>query len=246
MARIALCLSGHLREFETAWPYLKTNVIDVIEPDVFGFTWTDSFGYYMHKVSKEHQSFTLGYDPASGEVPNHYIDSVCQRLFPKILKTRDSKNVSSFLDHLVKSNEDIEPKDWGWHRPRAKYQMLLGRQESIQLKAAYELKHKFVYDRVIYTRWDIVHENPISDDVLTGNAVKIPTRYNYSGLSDIWASGTSADMDIFCSMLARLPALRHKENFTTHQHHWLRDHCEHFGIEYQETDIPVSIANRPF
>lgn len=246
MQRVALCISGHFREFEIAWPYLKRNLIDVCQPDVFAFAWSDSFGRHLHKHDKTHASHTLGYDPLSPPVPDHYIDSVCRRLNPRRFAVRDSLDFYPLFDQLIEDNRDVEPTGWDWHRPRAKFQMLYARQEVCRLKQAHEQSCGFVYDRVIYTRWDIVHEEQIPSWAFYDPRVLMPYRYAYLGPSDIWAAGNSRDMDIWCSLLEHLPEIKTREGFTTHQHLWIKDQLNHFGIDYLLTGIPVQIANRPF
>ena len=68
MANIALCISGHFRNFEITWPSLKQYVIDIYKPDIFAHAWNDTFGNFMHKKDTSHISHTLGYDPNSGIV----------------------------------------------------------------------------------------------------------------------------------------------------------------------------------
>lgn len=42
--RIALCLFGQMRTYETCYKYLKRNVLDELDPDVFIHTWKNRGG----------------------------------------------------------------------------------------------------------------------------------------------------------------------------------------------------------
>ena len=61
--KVALCLTGHFRTFDYVFPYLKKNILDVYNPDVFGFVWSDSLGYYLHPHDTYDPRFKYGYDP---------------------------------------------------------------------------------------------------------------------------------------------------------------------------------------
>jgi len=245
MQRVALCISGHFRDFEVAWPSLKRHVIDVYKPDVFAHAWSDSFGSFLHKKDRNHPSFRLGYDPNSQAVPKHYIDMVARRLNPKALVTQDPDSIAQAVDDLLEANKQYEP-DWEWHRSRPKYQMMHGRTQCIKLKQRYEQGHGFRYDRVIFTRWDIVHEEPLPAWAMSDHRVLIPARYSYVGPADIWAVGSSQQMDSYGSMLDQYDEVKKTPGFCSDPHLWLRDHLDHNKVEYMICGIPVMIANRVF
>lgn len=245
MPRIALCISGHFRDFEVAWPSLKKHVIDVYEPDVFAHAWSDTFGHFMHTRDRHHPSFDLGYDPNSNPVSSSYANSVATRLQPKAFKMQDPASIKLLVDRLLSDNKQVEP-DWEWHRPRPKYQMIYGRTQSIKLKQQYERSHDFRYDRVIFTRWDIVHESSLPVWAMYDQRLLIPTRYSYVGPADVWASGSSDQLDTYGSMLDQLPDVRQTPGFSADPHLWLNSHLVHNNIDFVLCDIPVMIANRVF
>jgi hypothetical protein len=245
MPSLALCISGHFRDFEIAWPYLRRNLLDDYQPDIFGMAWSDSMGHATHARDKSDPNFEIGYDPAHAPVTDRYIDSVCQRLNPRMLKMLDPASMRDRFARLCDEHRNLEPEYW-LHRSIAKYQMLTAREVVINIKQDYERANGFVYDRVIYTRWDIVHEQRLANWILTDPRIIMSNRYTYGGPSDQWASGSSAQMDIWCSLLKHLPEVKHRPDFKTHPHTWIKDQLDHFGIEYILCDLPIMIANRPF
>lgn len=245
MPRIALCISGHFRDFEVAWPSLKKHVIDVYDPDVFAHAWNDSFGHFMHAKDKHHPSFDLGYDPSSKQVPSNYANSVAARLQPKAFKLQDPTTIKQLVDQLAEANKPFE-SSWEWHRPRPKYQMIYGKTQAIKLKRQYEQLHGFKYDRVIYTRWDIVHEAALPSWAVADYRLLIPSRYSYVGPADIWASGSSEQLDIYGDMLDQLPDVRQTPDFCTDPHLWLNSHLIYNRVDFVLCDVPVMIANRIF
>jgi hypothetical protein len=245
MQKIALCLTGHFRNFEIAWPYLKKHVIDPYQPDVFGFAWGDTFGNFMHAKDKDHPSYTLGYDPASQDIPRDYAESVAKRLHPKVLEVFDPTSINPLLDELIAKHKDVEP-DWEWHRPRSKYQMLYGRAHCNNLRLEYEKLRGASYDKIIFTRWDIIHEDPLPQWCLWDTRLILPRRYAYNGPSDIWAVGTSSQVNAYADMLSSYDAVKQTPNFVSNPHLWLRDALAYSNVEWILCNIPVMIANRPF
>lgn len=246
MQQIALCLTGHFRNFEIAWPYLKRHVIDPYQPDVFGFAWGDTFGDFMHARDKSHASFRLGYDPSSAQIDPSYAETVVKRLVPKSMEIHDPREIDLLLEGLVDRHRDVEP-DWEWHRPKSKYQMMYGRARCNQLRQEYEAAMGISYEKIIFTRWDIVHENALPTWTTWDTRLLLPMRYAYGGgPSDIWAVGTGTQIDCFANLLDNIDTLKQTPGFKSDPHHWLRDNLAHTNTEWLLCDIPVMIANRPF
>ena len=245
--RTALCLTGHLRNFFAVWPSLESNLIRLLEPDVFAFTWSDTTGMFMHIEDMTHPSYKLGYDPNSPPIPPGYIDEVKKVLKPKKMQVSDPAEFKDLIDDLTVRHRDVEP-EWIYHRAKPKFQMVLGRMLCMHLKRAHEMQHGFIYDQVIFTRWDVEHCKPMhicmSDDDLNDNII-VPNVYSYEGLSDIWAAGPSKMMDVYGNILPCLDLVKSTPGFHTNPHQWLESHLRYYGIKYLIKPIPVAIHNRP-
>jgi hypothetical protein len=243
--RTALCITGHFREFDHVWPSLRKHIIERFNPDIFALSWSDSFGLYQHKLDQRDPSFALGYDPKSPQVPPGYIEDVQRRMNPIVLRVVDPIKLTALLDYLIKKYAKVESL-YDFHRPRSKYQMMWARSQCMALKREYEAKQGFTYDRVIYTRWDILHENTIPDAAFTDERLVIPRTYTYNGPGDIWLSGSSWQLDAFGNMLDDIDTVMKTAGFHTNPHEWLRDQLAYYQIETVMMPIPVSIFNRPY
>lgn len=244
--RVALCLVGHLRDWDAVWPSLKENVIDVLQPDIFGFTWSDSLGYFMHVFDRSHPSFQVGFDPASPTVPQDLIDRIHDRLKPKMFQIMNSEDIKEYLDELAVKYKDCEP-DWIFHRARPKFQMMFNRMSCIKLKRQYEKENNIVYDRVIFTRWDVHHAEPIDTYIkkYVNNKIIIPNKYTYGGLCDIWCMGPSHYIDIYANLLPALDIVKNIKGFHTNPHQWLKWHLEYYNVPYMIDNLNIGIWNRP-
>jgi hypothetical protein len=244
--RTALCLTGHLRKFELVWPSLRRHVVDRWQPDIFGFTWTDSFGEYMHRFSDaKHASQYLGYDPGSPPVPLDMPAGIARMIGARAVATRDGRHMAGDVDQLLRDYAQFE-RAWPYHRPRGKYQMMLGRRECVRLKQAQEQAQGWTYDRVIFSRWDVAYDLALPDDIMQRPELVMPWRYSYDGPCDIWAVGNSAQIDAYAGMIDALPAVCQTAGFTTHPHQWLRDNLNHHCVAWSQDHIKVSIFNRPY
>lgn len=244
--RTALCLIGHLRDWDAVWPSLKENVIDPLQPDIFGFTWSDSLGFHMHVHDRSHPSFSIGYDPNSPAIPPDLIDRIHDRLKPKVLQIMDPAEVKDFLDETTIRHRDCEP-DWIFHRARPKFQMAYTKMAGIKLKRQYEKENNLIYDRVIFTRWDWHHAEPLTKyiDMYPNDKVLIPNKYTYGGDCDMWAMGPSHLMDMYANILPTLDMVKTIPGFHTNPHHWMRWHFQYYDIPYIVADLNMGIWNRP-
>lgn len=241
--RVALCLSGHFRNFDSHWHLLKKNVIDIHKPDVFGFAWSESFGMFMHVFDKNHPSWNLGYNPNSTALPKEYPATVASKLNPKILRTLDQNTLNNHFEQMA---EQYKPWKhcWEWTRPKSTFQMLYAKQQCIYLKQHYERVHEFKYDKVIFTRWDVVHEATIPQAALESNNLVIPTKYSYYGPCDVWGIGSSEQIDVFASLYDCINEVMHVPGFTTHSHQWLHNQLTYYGVPYEAMEVPISLCNR--
>ena len=68
--KTAVIFHGHFRCFDQTWPDTKRNLIDVLDPDIFAFAWTDSMGHHLppgESIDPEnHPGYAPG-DPVSDD-----------------------------------------------------------------------------------------------------------------------------------------------------------------------------------
>ena len=239
--KVALCLTGHFRTFDYVFPYLKKNILDVYNPDVFGFVWSDSLGYYLHPHDTNDPRFKYGYDPNSPAISQSYLTNVINKLNPKVLQLVNQNAMTPYFDELTEKYKDYHSK-WEYARPRSGLQTVYTKSACIKLKQEYEKLQGFQYDLVIITRWDILHSEPILNIPL--DKIILPNIYNYNGVCDIWAAGNNDMINRYSLMLENIDQLKKLPNFTTAVHHWLQDHLNYCNIPHIEMSIPISICRR--
>ncbi len=238
--RTALILTGHVRTFEKVWPNLKKHVIDPWRPDIFGFIWSDTFGFHNHVLDTEHPAFKLGYDPNSPSLPAAYIDHVRDLIRPTRLELKNPKDISTDLDDLTKKHADVRsPYIYHWERP--KYQSYWSRTAGWNLKRRHEKEHGFIYDRVIFSRWDLDQLGPLSLDQYPRDVLILPSAYTYGALCDFWAMGPSHMIDVFCNALTTIDLVKLTPGFHTNPHEWTKFHLDYYKIPYIIIDIPIEL-----
>jgi hypothetical protein len=241
--RVALCITGHFRAFDAAWPWLKRNVIDQHNPDIFAHAWTESFGIHQHIFDKNHPSFRLGYDPSSSPLPKFYVDNVAKRLNPKVFMTENQNDINPMIDGLIQKYAAYN-HPWEWYRPKLPFCQAYSRGKVMAQKSDYEQKNRFIYDKVIFTRWDIVHERYIPDTAFNSENLILPNRYAYNGLCDMWAIGSSHQLDTYAAMLDDIEQVKDSPDFNTGIHIWVKCHLDYHKVPYQQVDIPIALCNR--
>lgn len=241
--RVALCITGHFRNFDASWPWLKKHIIDIYNPDIFAHAWTESLGIHQLVFDKSHPSTTIGYNPASPAVPKFYVDSVVKVINPKILITENQNDVIHIFNDLINQYSQYN-QPWYWFRPITPFCLAYSRSKILQQKQNYEQKNRFIYDKVIFTRWDLVLEDYIPLDAINNENLIIPQRYTYGGICDMFAIGSSHQLDLYSSMIENLEKVKDMPNFNLGIHTWVKCHLECLNVPYQELNIPIALCNR--
>jgi hypothetical protein len=195
-------------------------------------------GFYMHVLDRNHPSFKIGYNPDSISIPDGLVESIKERLSPKILKLQDPREIHKELDELVTRHEDVTAP-WEFHRDRSKYQTFWSRSACINLKSQYEKENDIVYDRVIFSRWDIRYTGPLNFEQYPKDILVLPSAYTYGHLCDFWAIGPSHLIDIYARSLDTLDLVKTTPGFHTNPHEWTAWHLEYYKVPYLIADIPI-------
>ena len=241
--RVALCITGHFRAFDSAWPFLKRYVVDKYNTDIFAHAWTESLGIHQHVFDKNHPSFRIGYDPNSSPLPRSYVDNVAKKLNAKILLTESQTEITPKIEELLQKYAAWN-HPWEWYRPKPPFCQAWSRSKCMASKRTYEETHGFKYDKVIFTRWDIIHERYIPQSYFESSDLIIPGLYSYNGLCDLWAMGTSDQLDKYASMIDDIDNVKDWPEFNTGIHIWVKCQLEYHKVSYKVADIPIALCNR--
>lgn len=219
---IALCLYGHFRCFDACWPELKHNLIDPNDiKDVFGFSWGDSMGYFLHPEQSNDHKKHPGYDQSSGPPSDIYIRSVVDRLSPKKLVLRDYHDLDQPFDSMVASLSRWHHPSHN-HRPKGTIGQVFGRCEAINAMRAHSQETGVRYDMVVVTRWDIAHSSPIDIRSLDQDTVAMDGMYGPDVISDAWACGPQDLIERWGLQFSGIDRLVDRGTMNLGPHEWLK------------------------
>lgn len=167
--RIAILISGHLRNYETCYYNLKKNLLDLLQKDdidIFFHTW-DTINYDLDdKINNEEKENILKLFN-----PKKY-------LFEDDLKFRDKIifNNKFYNLNLLKycyNGDSIE-------LIKSQINQYYGRYKTNLLKEEYECQTNITYDYVISTRFDVCFLDPVSTDYFykSNNTILCPIGHN--------------------------------------------------------------------
>jgi len=186
--KVALCLSGHFRSFNTTFKSLQDSIIGPYQPDIFiyspetlGFDGADRGDHHLVKSNLDIEKIKELYKPKKILVePLRKWDVTKYYVIPNI-GLRDPEIVCGMFYGIYKAN---------------------------QLKMEFEEENNFTYDVVIRCRPDLYFENTLRADEVHSAAkstgVYIPNFGSYGGLNDQFSFGHSKIMDIFCATFPNL------------------------------------------
>lgn len=190
--KIALCLSGHLRDFEKAYPTLFFYLLKNYDVDIFLHTW-DKLGFscafktdrVRNDTSTKLNEITKLYNPKS-----------------MIIESTD------FVEELKRQGDEYaphlknEPKHVG-HMASMFYKIYACN----ELKNKYQRETNTQYDWVIRCRPDLLFQNNViiptdkkEGVIWTPRALSSPDWYN-----DQFAIGSPNDMDLYSSFFFDIP-----------------------------------------
>jgi hypothetical protein len=183
--KVAVCLSGHLRTFNDAYPALKKYLLDLYDCDVFIHTW-DMLGVQIRGADA----------PVSRKKADVEINRVCNLLHPKKITVEQSRQfqISNLIRHKNYEGRDVSGMQ----------SMFYKIEQCNTLKTSYEKENNFKYDCVVRIRPDIVLESPIIIKKDELEYLHIPNHGDYGGFNDQMAFSSSQIMDIYSSLYSKL------------------------------------------
>lgn len=184
--KIALCISGHLRTFESAYPSVKKYILDKLNCDVFIHTW-DTLGHRHRSIDGS----------LSHQLTNNLINKINTFYNPKKLIIEKNKHfaVSKIMINQRVDNRDVVGVQSMYYKIQA----------CNLLKKQYELQNNFTYDCVIRFRGDLLINNTLP---IVGNQdfnyLYLPTIGHFAGLNDQIAFGNSKIMDDYSDLFSNI------------------------------------------
>ncbi len=215
--RVAICLSGHMREFRECAATLKRYVLDVPgnDCDVFIHTW-DKLGWYSPN------------DSASVARSTHDVEKEIRRLYNPIkfvIEPTKEFNVDSYC--IPQRRPNVKKGTRGEHILGMYYKIKMAN----LLKREHEAATRKVYDVVVRSRPDVYHYAPQPFEMeLTGRSVYVDIPGQYGGVNDQFAIGNSYNMDTYALCYDHIPTYI-KKGCQWRPEPILLYHLRNFGVQ---------------
>lgn len=239
--KIALCLSGFLRNYRHTIRRMQSFLLDTWKPDVFFHGYPNMEG--MHK-SKE--GIETLYNPKSYRLMD-YTDALCE----KILEPAQGETFSYRYGNF--SNASL-------------FSIYRNVYLANELRKQYEQEQGFTYDVVIRARTDVFWARPVLEGELKAGAAGFlisPGTWDFKavngfGMTDAFAITSPSQMDIYASLYNNILTyyrqgcvFHHESMVGWHARqtglHYVRISCEpHFYFEYPEefNNMPDAARHR--
>jgi hypothetical protein len=204
--KVALCLSGQPRHAIKAFKFIKKNIIEVNDTDVFLHINFDENNTYIEKSHK---------DNGVCNAPKNICEQLIKLYNPKkvmVEKQKEFKNPNIKIDEIRTNNLINMNKKQNWNKKQANehdikcvYSMFYGIYKCNELKEMYALENGFVYDYVIRLRFDVYPNRPLKCSDYDPNYI-----YTFDGkcsdeiIHDWINFGSNIVMNIYSSMFLNL------------------------------------------
>jgi len=214
---------------------LQKHIFEPYQPDVFMMAWMDNTGRHLDPRITENPHGHPGYDLASPKVDPEYARWVVDTIKP----------IDMHLDHYYLHDDRFSRMvenlsrfhhPWPHHRPKGTMSLNWSRSVVMRMKSRWESSQGWKYDRVICTRWDIMHSCPINLDDLDPTVVSLPNVHGPEVTSDVWAFGPSHHLDAWGEQFDHIQELVDAGSFNLGTHEWMKAWFLHRDIPWQNRD----------
>ena len=238
--KTALCISGEMRSYRETFGELKKNIIDVLNPDVYIYTWDTIGGTWKNRcqINKYNKYFIDDFKVApAGEDLKRDLETLYK---PKKLVLETFKEEYKDKIKEVRSPQqllqDADKARWSQYNLPMFYTLY----ECNEMKKQHEKENDFKYDLVIKARTDI--RFPLIPDSILGHLKDLwyyPRDHNEGHtVSDKFAFSSSEIMDYYSSVFAKLNEYWSEGMFNSMGHWKIGEEMmwHHF---YDKSDIVV-------
>lgn len=236
--KVALCLSGHLREYKKTFGSIKTHIIDKFSPDIFISTW-DKPGYWTSDDSKGVDDRDITYPGLEKDIVDLYNPVMID------VENLDStiEFITILMDKIVEANrENSQMTTYRWGRPRNIVGMFYKMWRCNKMKSQYETENNFKYDLVIRCRPDLFIDNYNFTEPKE-NTIQINIRERL--INDLIFCGPSETMDKICNILPWITDICKTTGCIFDPHDILEKSIEYFGLNTQFVNGHINIINTP-
>lgn len=258
MKRVALCLSGHARTYESTYWFWKNNLMSQYQTDVFIHLWDTVGPRSFGQDRTEHNPLPRD-DFDSGIVRSAKldIDHIVNMWNPIAITIEQYDPMHDIFSEMVKPiieerNRRGIPAGFEHHHPLSVRSMLYKRYRCNEMKTQFERDHHFTYDLVIQSRTDVALAQPIINDVWADRT----NLYFHNcrsitpdpEINDFGAMGTSNQIDLWCNLYNKVDGIfnriKQEDNFFKflNPHKMYVQYLSQEGQSYKELDLGLSIV----
>lgn len=218
--KVALCISGQPRNVERGFPFIKDNIIDVNDPDVFIHAWVDD-----SIIGPEIRN--SGNHIASSPIPSD-IDDIILKLYCPV-------------DYIFEPQREFDERDYNIHRfpgivPKNSLSQRFSVRESIYLA----LEHS-AYDVIIRMRFDWAIGVPVDMRSFDTSRIIVPSGCPHpGGLNDQFAFSNTSNMVHYANLYDDIDVIwRGGVSFCDEL--LLAAHLNRWGVPFKEVYFPFDI-----
>ena len=228
--KIAVCMSGHFRDYDQKVDSLFNNVIKSHECDFFIHSWTN-LGFSFNGLDSEGFK-KYGFNRNSPDLDQQ---DVINRFHPVRYKFEVYEEFEPDFIEEAKYYTRLNP----WDPPTG--DRLISQKKKIYLcdllRRDYEQQNNFRYDVVIRLRPDIAFNRSIDIAQYDLSSLHMPTEYGYNIASDIFCFGNSDLMTQYSDLYINLRHLYDTTGVKFNPHELLREYLQTNRINFQQHEF---------
>jgi hypothetical protein len=231
--RIALLLSGQIRQTSNCFESIRTKFIQNLGCDVFVSSWTPG-GNFTHFIRHDSRTDSYSYD----------LKDVFSYLNPKSILLEDFES-PSIQSLITKAWElDLHGPMNGESHPVGIVCMWYKIQSAFRLMENFEQNLGHKYDYVVKGRFDVDVLDEINIEA-NPNYVMIPAGYDWrGGFSDIFAWGQREPMGHYCNLYDNLDKYVYEEKVFFHPETLLKHHLINSSYGVKRPAIKMSLRGK--
>lgn len=247
--KVAVCLSGHVRNFVDCKESFINQIVNKYNPDIFVHTW-DEYGYGRNGSPTN----PINEETLTAIEKNKHLGLASNTEFlrgtPKVdfgilsdlnVKEIVIENYNDIEGEIIKIAEKVNVK-WDIDYPPNFISSLRKIKLCNNLRKEYEKIYSIEYDIIIWARFDLIYYD---FNIEKGtNLFHTPISQAYHDVSDIFSYSSPNLMNIFCTFYDCLSEYNEK-NIHFNPHNLIMHHLESKNIPYVKDDkINLDILRR--
>lgn len=230
--KIAVCLSGHMRDFDRKFASLHECLVRDNDADFFIHTW-ETFGYSVNNPGSMAQYGRDGFDRRSPRIDSTHVHDLYN---PVSLVVEDFEKFEPAINR--------EASYFTRRREGTRVENLISLHRKIfltdRLRQDYEEMSGVRYDVVVRARPDLLYEREVRFDEHDLSLVTTPEELSFGVVSDAFAFGAPDVMTRFCGFYPRMKETYDTMGSVINPHTFLLDWFHFSGVEGHK--LPLGIT----